>query len=78
MQLLLKSLLIMMKLSVSYPFRSTSPLKAIDTPNAGYSPLKGVGPRRASVLNQHDIYCIEDILRHYPRKYLDRTNIKKI
>ena len=40
--------------------------------------LKGVGPRRAKILNQNNIYTIEDIIRYYPRKYLDRTNIKKI
>ena len=40
--------------------------------------LKGVGPRRAKILNLNDIYTVEDIIRYYPRKYLDRTNIKKI
>ena len=40
--------------------------------------LKGVGPRRGLILNQNGIYTIEDIIRYYPRKYLDRTNIKKI
>ncbi len=40
--------------------------------------LKGVGPRRAKILNLNNIYNVEDIIRYYPRKYLDRTNIKKI
>ena len=40
--------------------------------------LKGVGPQRANILNQNNIYTIEDIIRYYPRKYLDRTNTKKI
>ena len=40
--------------------------------------LKGVGPQRAKILNQNNIYTVEDIIRYYPRKYLDRTNIKKI
>jgi len=40
--------------------------------------LKGVGPRRANILKQNDIFTIEDLLRYYPRKYLDRTNTKKI
>ena len=40
--------------------------------------LKGVGPRRASILKQNNIFTIEDILRYYPRKYLDRTNTKQI
>ena len=37
--------------------------------------LKGVGPQRANILNQNNIYTVEDIIRYYPRKYLDRTNI---
>ena len=40
--------------------------------------LKGVGPIRAKILNLNNIYNVEDIIRYYPRKYLDRTNIKKI
>ena len=40
--------------------------------------LKSVGPKRAQALYQNDIYIISDLLKHYPRRYLDRTNIKKI
>ena len=40
--------------------------------------LKGVGPKRAQVLYQNDINTVSDLLKYYPRKYLDRTNIKKI
>ena len=40
--------------------------------------LKGVGPRRASILYQQNIYRVKDLIRYYPRKYLDRTNIKNI
>ena len=40
--------------------------------------LKGVGPRRGKVLNQFGIKNINDLIRHFPRKYLDRTNVKKI
>ena len=40
--------------------------------------LKGVGPKRAQALYQNDIHSVLDILKYYPRKYLDRTNIKKI
>ena len=40
--------------------------------------LKGVGPKRAKALYQNNLHTIKDILRYYPRKYLDRTNIKKI
>tara|TARA_Y100000590_G_scaffold62257_1_gene66531 strand:+ start:1092 stop:3188 length:2097 start_codon:yes stop_codon:yes gene_type:complete len=40
--------------------------------------LKGVGPQRSKVLNANNIFTIEDIIKYYPRKYLDRTNIKNI
>jgi len=40
--------------------------------------LKGVGPKRAKALYQNNLHTIKDILRYYPRKYLDRTNIKNI
>ena len=40
--------------------------------------LKGVGPKRGSVLNSFGIDTIQNLIRHFPRKYLDRTNIKHI
>ena len=40
--------------------------------------LKGVGPKRAQGLYQNDIHTVSDLIKYYPRKYLDRTNIKKI
>ena len=40
--------------------------------------LKSVGPKRAQALYQNNIHTIGDLLKHYPRRYLDRTNIKKI
>ena len=40
--------------------------------------LKGVGPKRAKALYQNNMHTIKDVLQYYPRKYLDRTNIKKI
>ena len=40
--------------------------------------LKGVGPKRGSILNSFGIHTIKDLIRHFPRKYLDRTNRKKI
>ena len=40
--------------------------------------LKGVGPKRGAILKSFEISRIKDLLRHFPRKYLDRTNIKKI
>ena len=40
--------------------------------------LKGVGPKRGSILKQFGIFTVSDLLKHYPRKYVDRTNIKLI
>lgn len=41
--------------------------------------LPGVGPKRASILNQElSIYSYEDLLYHFPYKYIDRTKFYKI
>jgi len=40
--------------------------------------LKGVGPRRAKLLNKLGIYTIFDLLTYYPREYQDRTRIQSI
>ena len=40
--------------------------------------LKGVGPNRGSKLKKYGIECISDLFYHFPRKYINRTNILKI
>ena len=40
--------------------------------------LKGVGPKRGKVLKSFGINTVKDLIRNFPRKYLDRTNIKPI
>ncbi|MDP6571101.1 MAG: ATP-dependent DNA helicase RecG [Candidatus Marinimicrobia bacterium] len=40
--------------------------------------LKGVGPQRGRALKQFGIENTGQLLYHFPRRYLDRTNIKKI
>jgi ATP-dependent DNA helicase RecG len=40
--------------------------------------LKGVGPRKAALLAESGITNISDLLYYFPRKYLDRTNIRQI
>ena len=40
--------------------------------------LKGVGPKKAALLRNLDIYTVEDLLHHYPRTYEDRGNIKPV
>lgn len=38
--------------------------------------ISGVGPKRAAVLNkQADIFTLEDLLRYYPYRYIDRTRM---
>ncbi|PID93086.1 MAG: ATP-dependent DNA helicase RecG [Bacteroidetes bacterium] len=41
--------------------------------------LPGVGPKRAQLLKQElGIACIEDLLNHYPFRYVDRSRMYKI
>ena len=40
--------------------------------------LKGVGPRKAAVLNQAGMETVRDLLFYFPRRYLDRTNVTPI
>ncbi len=49
-------------------------LKKSDT---GLQFLKNVGPRRVSQLNRLGITCIEDLFYHFPRRYEDRSQLKK-
>ena len=40
--------------------------------------IKGVGPKRAKVLESLNIFTIKDLLYYFPRKYLDRTSLSTI
>jgi ATP-dependent DNA helicase RecG len=40
--------------------------------------VKGIGPKRADVLEKIEIRTVEDLLSHYPRRYLDRSNVTRI
>lgn len=40
--------------------------------------IKGIGPKRKSILNSRRIFTVEDLLYYFPRKYLDRSKIVKI
>lgn len=40
--------------------------------------VKGVGPKKGSVLNRAGIHTIRDLLYHAPRRYLDRTEVMPI
>ncbi len=40
--------------------------------------VKGVGPRRAAVLNKVQIFTVADLLYYFPRRYLDRSHVQTI
>ncbi len=40
--------------------------------------VKGVGPRKAAVLEKHGLKHVKDLLFYFPRTYLDRTRIVPI
>lgn len=41
--------------------------------------LQGVGPKRAELFNKElNIFTVEDLLRHYPYRYVDRSKFYKI
>lgn len=40
--------------------------------------LKGIGPKRAKILNKAGIKTIEDLLYYFPRRYEDRKNLISI
>ena len=40
--------------------------------------VKGVGPRRATLLKKLGIETVSDLLRHFPRSFHDRTRITRI
>lgn len=54
-----------------------SEIKEIDL-NQNIQYLKGVGPKKAELLNKMGIYNIKDLLEYYPRNYEDRTKLSNI
>ncbi len=40
--------------------------------------LKGIGPKRAAVLERYGVKNLEDLLNFFPRKYVDRSNIVEL
>jgi ATP-dependent DNA helicase RecG len=52
-----------------------SPTSVLDTDIAE---LKGVGPRRAEPLSKAGVRTYGDLLRYYPRRYLDRSTVTPI
>ena len=42
------------------------------------SSVKGIGPAKNNAFAERGINTISDLVNHYPRKYLDRTNVTQI
>jgi len=40
--------------------------------------LKGMGPKRAEILAKSGLRTVGDLLYYFPRRYLDRTNIRRV
>ncbi|MEG3585825.1 MAG: ATP-dependent DNA helicase RecG [Actinomycetota bacterium] len=55
-----------------------SPLTLEDLSELPLTRLKGVGPKKEKALLSIDVMSVLDILTHYPRRYIDRTNEAKI
>ena len=54
-----------------------SEIKEFDL-NQNIQYLKGVGPKKAELLNKMGIYNIKDLVEYYPRNYEDRTRLSNI
>ena len=48
------------------------------TPESPVSLLYGISEARAHLLEKLDIFTLDDLVRHYPRGYENRGNIKKV
>lgn len=40
--------------------------------------LKGVGPKKAEALAEVGVHTVWDLINYFPRRYIDRTSIKKV
>jgi len=54
------------------------PLSLADFCEMPVGVLTGVGPKKVAALAQLDIESLYDLLTHYPRRYIDRTNEARI
>ena len=55
------------------PAASKPPLTLRDYEVMGIETIKGIGPKRSASLHKADIHSVLDLLRYYPRRYIDRT-----
>lgn len=57
----------------STPPETRPPLTLRDLSTLDIEALKGVGPKRAEALRKAEVRHVLDLLRYYPRRYIDRT-----
>ena len=55
------------------PTQSRPPLTLRDLEALAIDTIKGVGPKRAVSLRKAGIHSVLDLLRYYPRRYIDRS-----
>ena len=55
--------------------KTASSLSPADTP---VTALKNVGPKRAALYEKLGVRTVEDLLRHYPRSYVDYTDTRPV
>lgn len=54
------------------------PLTLSDLTQIDVERLKGVGEKKLKGLHKSDIFNLFDLITHYPRRYIDRTNERRI
>ncbi|HWI55417.1 MAG TPA: DNA helicase RecG, partial [Desulfobacteria bacterium] len=72
----ISSLLVTLTGFISEAVESKTPV-VLKKNDIGLQFLKNVGPRRVNQLNRLGINCVEDLLYHFPRRYEDRSQLKK-
>jgi ATP-dependent DNA helicase RecG len=61
------------------PSGSTAPAAArVVRPDTPLGEVRGIGPKAAARLAALDLWLAEDLVRHYPRDYLDYANLVRI
>ena len=57
---------------------SPSPGQPLPTPQPPLAQVKGIGPKLAAKLISMGLRTVEDLLRHYPRDYIDYSRLLRI
>lgn len=52
--------------------------EALSSLNAPLTVIHGIGPKNAQTMKRLNLYTLEDMLYHFPRRYIDYTQLKPI